>query len=499
MHKPKSYRTHTKNQNPILQEKNSAELTGKSTAARRLVTARLTALLLAILLICTALLSGCDDMEEDRANTLKKDVHNIYDTMKADLSGENEEQAVLEWIENWANKEKIYSDTIKDCGIILSKPATESANSEKSITYQCRIDMSDMAATCKTTAIALTVLKNSENHGPISVILTNGPEGAHNIPAKYLKTHAMINLTERSTPRLFDGSAASADYNITKKIDTKKPEGNTAYRIYITGCTGDDFAVRDDKHANPIVTIGRLLYDCRNSSIILEIASFNGGERSWTYPTSATAVIVVNSSQEEALIKKLDEAKEEFNETYSDMPQGFDFDYKKTDVPDNVLQRNDTSSVLSLMYMLTDGVFATSEENGKGRITALSNMGVISTKNNKLTMKISARATDEKTFDEMTDTFRATAELADAGFEVSNTVPLWPQKEHDPLAESLIEIGSRCDLDLTADSTFMLNDAAAFYAKDKDINTVSIGVTMQDSTEITKMLVLFTEGTARTK
>lgn len=453
-------------------------------------------LISAVLLLTVAacfLLAGCDGMDNDYENKIKDDVYATYESLKADLSGADSNDEIMDYLNSWADKNSIFSEKLTDCGIVMSKDSDKKNSKSSSVTYQCRIDHSSKTDTFTSAAIAMTVLNDTENHGKITVLFTDGTKGAQNLPDKYIKTDHFISLTERSTPRLFTGSAATAEYDISKKTSTKATEGTKAYKISISGCRGGDSAVRDTRHANPVVAIGNLLNECRNSGIILEIKSFNGGDQAWNYPKSATAVVVVASSEEDKFVSKAENERDSYKDKHLKNESDMDYTVSKVPLPSTVLSDADTSSILSLFYTMEDGVYATSEPDDKGDLVALANIGSVSTSGGSINIGVFARSTDTSVFKEMKKTYSDTADLSDASLKVVTSIPVWPQKENDPLAESVIVAGSQADLKLSADYTFMRNDAAIFYSMDNDLDIVSMGVDIQDAFEITKTLVTFNE------
>ncbi|MGI6722023.1 MAG: hypothetical protein ACOX4I_05665 [Anaerovoracaceae bacterium] len=393
-------------------------------------------------------------------------------------------------------RKNIFSKKLNDTSLLMSKQAAGNKKKAASVTYQCNIDTADMPELYKTAAIALTVLNDTRHHGKINVIFTAGVKGAQELPDKYLDSDNFIALTERAQPRLFTGSAAMAEYRIRKPLTRRAPEGTRAFRISISGCMGGDSSERDVRHVNPIRKIGDILNSCRDDGLVIEIADFNGGEAANDYPQSASCTLVINSSEAGKLQTKLENARDSYVEDNLKNEPEMKVAVSEVPVPDRVLSSADTSSVMNLMYTMKNGVYARSrDEENKGTITALANIGTISTRGSELNIGIFVRSTDSRVFKEMATTYDELAGLSDAHFKVVSTVPNWPLKspEEDPLAESLILAGKQCDLTLDPSATFMQNVGAIFYSKKKDLNIVMIGVTMTNILDITKTFVTFNE------
>ena len=94
----------------------------------------------------------------------------------------------------------------------------------------------------------------------------------------------------------------------------------------------------------------------------------------------------------------------------------------------------------------------------------------------------------------MLQTYKQTASLSDATFTVGRTIPLWKGSKKDSLVTTLTSIADKNNIKLIPDSTFKTTDAAIFADKNKKLHVVSMGVDMQDATELTASLVIFLDG-----
>lgn len=450
-------------------------------------------LILVLLLITAALAAGCSSAQSDRDNTVKDDVYANYETLKSDVSDAENNDAIIEYLSKWADKKDLYSKAIAGCGLVMSRPASDDYKNAESLTIQCPVNVSDKSETFKTAAIGLTALSDSKNHGKVTLIFTV-PGGLKKLPAKYLKTDNIVALTERSGPRLFTGSASTAEYDISKTTTRSVPEGTKACKISISDCVGGDSANRDIKHANPIVAIGDALNSCRSAGMIIELSSFNGGGDSWDYPSSASAVIVYDDSVEDKLLTKLDSIRDDYRDKYLKSEPDMQYTVTPVTAPSKALSETDTSSIMNLMYTMKNGIYATTEDNNKGDILALTNVGYISTSGNKLDIKVFGRSIDKTVFKEMGKAYKDIAEITDCSFKIAETTPMWTPARKNTLADSMTIAGKKSDLDLTANSTFMKNDGAILHsAAGSGTDVISLGIDIQHGFEFTKTLITFIE------
>jgi hypothetical protein len=461
------------------------------------------AILLASVLAVSLLLTGCGDtMSTEFENQLKDDVYASYDYMKSGVPTACSDDDIFRCLTKWADRHRYYHRQIPDCGLVISREASGRKKTARSdVTYQVRVDSRDRSATCKTAAIALSVLADTREHGEITVLFTRGTKGAMHLPKKYLRASNFISLTERSTPRLFTGSAATAQYEIGKKIHYTRPEGNRAFRVSIRGCISEDSSIRDTRHAKPIVDLMDMLYECRSNGIVMQIASLNGGSRADRYPADASCVVTVNNSEADKLKEQLDNARVSYVEKNIKNEPDISCTIEEVKVPDKVFSANDTASVFSLMYTMVDGVYAREGDDAKegeedsrdGDITALANIGKVRTKNGQIRFGVFVRATSQSVFQEMNKAYRETAELSDMKFRIVSTIPLWSTKKNKELSDKLVLAGQEADLTLQPSFTFMRTDASMFFQANKDLNLVAVGITIQQGFEIAKTLVLYNE------
>lgn len=471
---------------------------------KKLHTLSLRSLLLILALSVLFCFTGCNKISvSDYQSMVKEDVYNQYDMFKSNLYSITSEDDMLEYFYQWGVDHKIPCEKIGKDGFVMKMKASKNMEKAASTTMQCSVDKSNIAATAKTAAMALAAMNNATTHGDITLLFTkahNGNSTASNIPASYAKSDNFISLTERSTPRLFIGSAAQASASITRKIDTGSPQSGTAFRISISGCEGEDSAQRDRRHPNPIMYIGAVLNECRKSGIVMEIASFTGGEHSWTFPKGAEAVVCVASSEATKFQNQFENSIDHYKDKYLKYESNMEFTIEETPLPETTVTSDSTYSILSLLYTLHDGVFHPDSENDEEKdensdtLKAFSNIGTINVKNGSLDIGIFARSIDKKIFKNMLETYKQTASLSDAYFSVNNTIPLWKGSKDDSLVKTLTAIADKNSIKLVPDSTFKSTDAAIFASKNKKLHVVSMGVDMQDATELTATLLIFLDG-----
>ena len=133
---------------------------------------------------------------------------------------------------------------------------------------------------------------------------------------------------------------------------------------------------------NPIKQLGSVLANFKSTSLLFELASFRGGSAADQTPASASMTVVINSADEEKFIQKMDNALERFYDKYADQYPDASYTYEEVDLPKRVLVSEDAENIVSLLYTAFNGTYYKDDD---GNVIALTNIGSISTKNQRLT------------------------------------------------------------------------------------------------------------------
>ena len=148
--------------------------------------------------------------------------------------------------------------------------------------------------------------------------------------------------------------------------------------------------------------------------MLFEVSSFYGGKSANTIPSSAGITLVINSSDSSKFESKMDRAIEKFMEKYSEDYPEIEYTYEETDLPSTVLTRDETDNIVSLMYTALNGVY---NKDDDGNVVAITNIGRISSKDQKLKINVSAMSCSKEFLDEITDSYRTICGLCDVKYK----------------------------------------------------------------------------------
>lgn len=444
-----------------------------------------------IMLLCTA----CTSLNEDEEKVIKEDVYSIYEKLRNDWNKATDIKVIRKSLTKWAIENEISYSKLSDQNLLMSLDATDDYLKAPSTIIQCDIGTDEISSRAQCAAIAMTALKNSKYHGSVKLLFTasdnNEHYGAKALTKKQLKADNFISLDHCTKTKLFTGSAASRDYLLTQKIKRVKTKGNTAYKISFRGLEGNDSSDRTRKHGNPIKALGDLMNSCQSSGMAFQVSSLKGGGNIDNYPSYAEMIVTVDKNDENKLIKKFESTEEDFEESYRDKENDLKISCTKHKVPKSAYSETCTANIMSFLYTVDDGVFATSEPDDEGDPVAISTIGYIKENGKNVEMGIKARSIDPNQFKTMLDSFKSTAELSDFTVKETASYPYWPFKETSELTDSYMIAAQSVDLDFEPEWTFAENECALFYGKRQALDMICIGSNIQSGPELSESLVLY--------
>lgn len=456
-----------------------------------------TYILIIVLLVSGISLTGCgSSFDEEDANKLEKDVYNLYEELKPIYAEADSEYDISAYLYNWAKKNDFVARKLGGGNVIITKPASLADPSFPSTIIQCAISQTDSKEASQRASIALATILNLKENGKVGVLFTinkNGEfSGANRLSTESLDSDYFIHLESGAPSAVNIGSAGTAEYEMAMTYEMTDPTTTAAYQLSMKGLPGVDSSILEGSNPNSILILANFLIGCRASGMLVELANFDGGDSAGNYPASASATIMVNQNNEEKLLTRFASNLDTFMDKYgNDFPDA-SYTLTKVDAPKSVINNDDTANILSLLYTSINGVYKTSEENGGGTTLAVANIGKLTTKSNKMKVRILARSVDSSILKEMADSYHATAYLSDASFRIVESSTVWPFDPEHKLSKDFIKVAEDVGLNgLSLSPTFMKSECAIFYAKKKDINMISFSVSNNDAFSDAKTLLFF--------
>lgn len=460
---------------------------------------KLSVFLVALLLITS--FSSCgiganDEIRNDEIETgVLEEYNNLINASKNFTTIEKFDNYLLKW----ANKRNIKASYDAYENVIFSKSPTTGYENGNSINIQTSIGLTDLEERCLSIAMSLFLIENVSENNFMRIIFTNNDKGdfsgAKGISSRYLFADNQVNLDwsydkGKKPPKLtvLRGSAGASIAQMSQPLVYTSSNYSNTYEISINNLNGGDSSVSTGLHPNPIKIIGDLLASCKASGILFELGSFNGGSSPFTYPTNATLTLVINDNDVNKFTKKVENSQENFKDTFGDSEENYTYEMTEINPLDQVLSLENTDSIVSVLYTLTNGVYLRDEDTGE--TIATSNIGQVSTLNNGFQLIVCGRSVEKDGLEQLKDSYNTIASLSDLNYKLLDERPLWESKNDNELLDKITDLANnKYGIEPKIMRTFIETENS-FFSKNKYlINLVSIKINIDNFIPQTQILL----------
>lgn len=441
---------------------------------------RFFSIVLSFILLATLLLTGCSGTSDEPS--VKETVSSNYDLLSDTLSDNSSFEAFAEVITNWAKENDIKLTSTNNKYLVLTKKGTDDAAGKESFTFHATIDFSNQKNTESSLSSAATVMTalnkahSSEKTRGIFTLVEKGKViGAEALNAEYLKCDNFIDISYSKKTALYNTIAASSDMCASKELNMTPSKYSKAYKLDLKLKEGQSAYKNRGAYPNAIKTIGDLLASCQSSSVLFELASFEGGTDTDMLPSEATATIVLHENDVESFTKRFDKSYDRVESDYEDLDdeeETFEYTMTEVDLPDVVVNKEDTEKIASLMYTMINGSYM---KNDDGDVKAYSNLGVVSISNGKFELKLNAKSLENNLMEDMQADVKTICGLCSVQYKELNHTNLWYNPVSTPLVTALSD-GMNKDLSGQLES----KAASIYLAKSSSLNLIGWATEQKD-------------------
>ncbi len=423
--------------------------------------------------------------DEERPPTLEETVNNrvsAYDTDLTDsLAAMDSQAAASRYLIDWAENKGIDVSTDSYGNVIYTLPASEGMEDKNPVVIVCGYDYASMASYKNSIVCALTVAKNDMPHGEYRIIFVSEELGsklnAEQLSAKYFSDETEVFcLSDVQSSRLSASTGGFHRYVLSKELRLQETSYDVAYKVSISGLPALRFSAANAQTDNPIKFLGELLADLKSSSILFELASFSGGRDADMTPQDAQLTIVVNADSATKLERRLDSAIENFyDDNIADMPE-LSCTYEVVDTPAQVINTEDTESIVSLLYTAISGV---DYKDDNGDIASIANIGSITTDNHALSIEVAAASYDDELLADMATAYQTISALTDVNYSLEEEqAPFHAGEAGEALGEAFHQAYSDYQsIDLDSIGIAEWTPAALISSKNAEAAVITLGVT----------------------
>ncbi|TVP11899.1 aminoacyl-histidine dipeptidase [Shewanella sp. KCT] len=379
------------------------------------------------------------------------------------------EQALSQYIQNWAKDKQLSVVEDKVGNLIIKKPATPGMENRKVVALQAHIDMVPQKNADKvhdfekdpieayvdgewvkakgTTlgsdngigmASALAILGSDDiPHGPLEVLLTideeAGMTGAFGLEAGYLDAEILINTDSEQEGEIYMGCAGGVDAQITVPMVWQAAEPSlSTYTLTLSGLKGGHSGVNIHLgRGNANKLLARFLFN-HADELALELTNFSGGSLRNAIPREASVSFMLPSEN----LPRLETLIQEYTDLVRQELAIADPDMLLTlsEIPaaTQVMSEATQQTLIDLLNACPNGVMRMSDESQGVTETSL-NVGVITTEAESVSILCLIRSLIDSGREEVEGYLTALSNLAGAEVEFSGAYPGWKPDSSSPV------------------------------------------------------------------
>lgn len=449
-----------------------------------------------LIFICassTSCLFSENDSEQE-VQTAEK-LNQLYQELLSAVPDTSDIESQHTYLIGWASTRNIPLSYDNYGNLIMSVQATEGYQDVPATVLHCGLGQGIAENHYQALATVLYIMEYTQNHGFIRAIFTSGDgenfRGAENIALNYIKADRLINLTHDTKTVFTIGSAGKRLYEFSRPLSWEAPSNTVAYEISISGLKSESSGLTNGKHPNPIKTIGDFLAFAKSKGMLIELAAFNGGEHIDSYPSQATATVVIHENDASRFEKWFEKDSTKFLDKYSslnDPVNSIHISYNMTpvNVPELTISKEDSTKIFSLLYTMINGVFM---KNDEGDLLATSTIGTISTSSGELDLGICGRSIDKEILSNMDSTFEVICGLNDSKYSKLSDFPIWQKNEKSHLLDTFTDLFKREFNKKVKNKTVLMNtECALFKSRNPELDVISMSVNFEN--KVTEVLAL---------
>lgn len=371
------------------------------------------------------------------------------------------EQALSQYIQDWARKLGLNVVEDKVGNLIIKKPATAGMENRKPVVIQAHLDMvpqknadkvhdftkdpieayidGDWVTANGTTlgsdngigmASALAILGSNEiKHGPLEVLLTideeAGMTGAFGLEPGMLEAEILINTDSEQEGEIYMGCAGGVDAQFSVPVSWQAVSaGNQAVTLSLSGLKGGHSGVNIHLgRGNANKLLARFLV-AEARELQLQLSELSGGSLRNAIPREAQVTLCLPADKVDLLQQKIRFFEQLVQTELAAVEPAIKFSLHEASLPEQVMTSASQQALLNLLHACPNGVMRMSDDVPGVTETSL-NMGVISTNENQVQVLCLIRSLIDSGREHVETMLASLAELAGAEVSFSGAYPGW--------------------------------------------------------------------------
>jgi dipeptidase D len=386
------------------------------------------------------------------------------------------EEKIIEFLVDFGKKHGLETLTDEAGNVLIKKPATSGRENAPVVVLQSHMDMvceknndtehdfdqdaiqpwidGEWVKAKGTTlgaddgigmAAQMAVLTSDEiKHGPIECLFTvdeeTGLSGAFALQPGFLEGKILLNLDSEDEGEMFIGCAGGIDTLATIGYEKEKVEdGQFAIRIDVKGLLGGHSGDEINKgRGNSNKILNRFLWEL-NQKYGIRIANFDGGNLRNAIPREAHAVIIVDAKYKENVRVDFNIYAAEMERVWEQTEPKIKFALETTDMPESVIDKKASDSLLNAIYACPHGVFSMSYRM-PGMVETSTNLASVKfIEDNKIMLTTSQRSDVDSEKFNIAQMVESTFLLAGAEVVHSDGYPGWTPNPDSKVLKVAVE------------------------------------------------------------
>lgn len=387
------------------------------------------------------------------------------------------EQAVVEYVANFAKERGLEYFTDSANNIIVKKPATPGFEDRPVVILQGHMDMvpekgpnsnhdflkdpiemildGEWLHANDTTlgadngiavAMALAVLdSDTVQHGPLECLFTaaeeTGMDGALGLDASPLQGKYLLNIDTEEETQFIVSCAGGCNLDVLfplLKDDTDKLY-TAGLNISVEGFLGGHSGIEIHKQrANAIQLVARLLFELAKS-FKYELSSFAGGTKHNAIPNAVNVSLAVRKEDLEDIKAFIAKKQEDYVHEFTPQDENLAFVVTDAERPAQVYVPTTTDSLLSYLYLAPHGVIGMSQSLDNLVETSI-NLAIVQEEARHIRLIASLRSSSASPLHYLSERMCLLAHTLGAKADVNTGYPAWEYDAGSPLEEQAIEV-----------------------------------------------------------
>lgn len=404
-----------------------------------------------------------------------KDLWNNFYSLTRCPRPSKHEEAVRNFLVEWAKERHIECRVDEVGNIIMTKPATAGMENRQPVVLQAHMDMVPQARAgkvhdflkdpietkivdewvyaCDTTlgadngmgvaAIMAVFESNTIKHGPMEALITTDEEtgmtGAFGLKAGELNGKYLLNLDSETEGELYVGCAGGIDATMQFPYQMEAtPKDYCAMKIVIGGLKGGHSGMEiNSGRANANKLLFRHLRWVAECGI--RMIDVDGGSLRNAIPRDAQASFAMPAAHKDCIVAEFEKVAGWVKKELAAVEPDFFMTCEPVALPEQVICEADTQKIINIMMVAPNGVIRMSQDM-PGLVETSLNLAKVTSTDNCFTIKALLRSSVDSSKEALAERLVCLAEMAGGTCELTGAYPGWKPNMQSQLLKTMKEV-----------------------------------------------------------